>query len=166
MPKLKEILFGTKDKVKKVPTLTPQQERLMQLLTEGITKGEGPLSDLFGSFDEKSFEESIAEPALKSFQNKILPMLQEKFISSGQVGGSGMRNAQLSAATDLQDRLAQLMYQARQQHQQQRLSGISQALGTRGFENLYKQGSPGAAQSLTSGLSSSLGNLIGSAVAG
>lgn len=166
MPKLKEFLFGKKDKVKKLPTLTPEQQELMELINQGLTSGEGPFKDIFGSFDQNAFNEGVSKPALKQFQESILPQLQEKFIAGNQVLGSGMRNAQLKAGTDLQDKLAQLMYQAQQDQQKNKLSGINTLLGTRGFENLYKQGNTGAVQGALQGAAQGAGQMAGATIAG
>ena len=151
MPKFNEFLFGKKDKVKQVATLTPEQQQLMSLIQEGLEKGTGAFKDIFGSFDEQGFDEGVAKPALKNFQDNILPMIQEKFIAGNQALGSGMQRGQLKAATDLQSQLANLMYQAKQQHQQNRLAGVQNVLGTRGFENIYKQGNSGALPNLIQG---------------
>jgi hypothetical protein len=166
MPKLSEILFGKKDKVKQLKTTNPLQDQLMQLINEGLTSGEGPFGDLFGSFDEDSFNKGVTEPALKNFKENILPMLQEKFIAGNQVLGSGLQNAQVKAAGNLQDQLAQLMYQAQQGQQQNKLAGINSLLGRNTFENVYKQGStglvPGVLQGATQGLGQGFGNKLGS----
>ena len=166
MPKLMDFLFGKKDKFKQTPALTPQQQELMSLISEGLTSGEGPFGDLFGSFDEKKSDKGVAAPALKNFQEQILPQIQEKFIAGNQVLGSGMRNAQLRAGTDLQDKLAQLMYQAQQQHSQNRMGGLNQALGVKPFETVYRQGGPGAVQSTLGGLSEGIGKAATMAMVG
>lgn len=162
MPKLSEILFGKKSKMKKLKTVSPEQEQLMSLITEGLTSGEGPFGELFGGFNQQNFDEGVKKPALNMFQNEILPQIQEKFIAGNQVLGSGLRRAQMKGATDLQDKLAQLMYQAQQDSQRNKMGGLQTALGTRTFENVYKPGTQGALQ----GLMPSLGSTIGSIIAG
>ena len=166
MPSLKDILFGTKDKVKKQTLLSPEQDQLMKLISEGLTKGTGSFGDLFGNFNQESFDKGVTEPALKNFKENILPMLQERFVAGNQVGGSGMMNAQNKAAVDLQSQLAQLMYQAQNQQKQNQFGGIQQGLGTRGFENVYKQGNQGLLQGLLQGASPDLGKLSGLSIAG
>ena len=61
----KGFLTGTKGKIKSVSTQTPEQEELLKLIKEGITSGEGPLKDIFGSFDPAAFEAGVSKPALK-----------------------------------------------------------------------------------------------------
>lgn len=166
MPKFNEFLFGTKDKIKKASTLTPLQEELMALISQGLQSGEGPFNDIFGGFNEQQFEEGVNKPALKNFQENILPMLQEKFISGNQVGGSGMQRGQLKAAADLQSQLAQLRYNAQQNALQNKLTGINQIIGKQGIENIYKQGSTGALPAFIQGAGKGLGMTAGAAIAG
>lgn len=166
MPKLNEALFGTKGKTKKLTTQTPEQEALLKLINEGLTSGEGPLKDIFGDFDPAAFEAGVSKPAIQQFQDEILPMLQEKFIAGNQVGGSGMQRAGAKAATDLQSKLAQLMYEAQNQQKQNKISGVNTALGTKSFENIYKPGTEGAVQGFVKGAGQGLGNAAGMAIAG
>lgn len=166
MPKLGEFAFGSKDKIKKAGTLSADQEQLMALINDGLTKGEGPFADIFGQFDKGAFEEGVSKPALKQFQEDVLPQLQEKFIGGNQVGGSGMRRAQFKAAGDLQSKLAELMYQAQQGQKQNKMAGLNTLLGTKAHENIYKQGSTGAVQGFIQGAGEGLGKAAGAAVAG
>lgn len=159
-------LFGKSGKMKQLSNLTPEQQQLMSLLTEGLSTGEGPLSDLFGSFNKASFDEGVVKPQLKQFQEEILPILQEKFIAGNQVGGSGMQRAQMRAATDLQSKLAALTYAAQQNQQQNRLAGLQAGLGTRAMENVYQPGKQGLLGGFLQGAGQSAGKAIGSYIAG
>ena len=166
MSKLSEFLFGGKDKTQALSKLTPEQDQLLKLITEGLSKGDGPLKDLFGGFDEGAFKKGVSDPALKMFREQILPQLNEKFIAGNQSLGSGMRNAQMKAGVDLQSRLAELMYGAQQDQNKNRLTGINQALGTGGVENLYMQGKTGVLPAFFQGAGSKLGSAAGSIIAG
>lgn len=157
---------GTKGKVSQKSTLTPEQQQLMALINQGLTSGEGPFGQLFGDFDKGAFEEGVKKPALKDFQENILPQLQEKFIAGNQVLGSGMRRGQLKAGVDLQDKLAQLMYGAQKDQSQNKLAGIQSLLGKQGVENIYKPGTKGAGQGILEGFAQGAGQAAGAAVAG
>lgn len=161
-----KLLFGTKDKIKKASTLTPEQEQLMELINEGLTTGKGPFADIFGGFNKDEFDQGVTQPALKNFKENILPILNEKFVAGNQVGGSGMENAQLKAGTDLQSNLAKLMYEAQQGQKQNKLAGIQTSLGRQGVENFYKQGSTGAVPSFLQGVGKGVGSAAGAAIAG
>lgn len=166
MPKLSDFLFGKREKVKKAKTITPGQEELMKLIEEGLKSGTGPFADIFGPFNEQAFEKGVTQPALKNFQENILPQLQEKFIAGNQVLGSGMRRAQTKAATDLQSKLAELMYQAQQGQQKNRLAGLDVGLGTKAFENIYRPQGEGIVQGGLKAGAGAAGAAAGGAVAG
>lgn len=157
---------GTKGKVKKVGTLTPEQEQLMSLITEGLTSGEGPFGEMFGNFNQGEFEEGVSKPMMKQFQEDILPQIQEKFIAGNQVAGSGMQREQLKAGVDMQDKIAQLMYGAKQQQKQNKMTGIQTLLGKQGVENIYKPGTKGAGQGVLEGLAQGTGQAIGAYATG
>lgn len=166
MPKLNEFFFGGKDKIKKASLNTPIQDQLMDLIKQGLTSGEGALGDLFGDFNEESFQKGVAQPNIKNFEENILPMLQEKFISNNQVLGTGFGRAKLKAGTDLQSKLAELMYQAQNQQKQNKLAGVNAVLGKQGVENIYKQGSEGIVPGFVKGVGQGVGQATGAAVAG
>lgn len=166
MPKFNEFLFGTKGKMKQAKTLTTEQEELMSLIQEGLTKGTGAFGEIFGGFNEKDFEEGVTKPALQNFQENILPQLQEKFIAGNQVLGSGMRRGQLKAGQDLQSQLAALMYQAKQDQMKNKQTGIQNILGTKGFENYYQEGQTGALPAFIQGAGQGIGQAIGGGASG
>lgn len=162
----KGFLTGTKGKVKSVSTKTPEQEELLKLINEGITTGEGPLKDIFGEFDKGAFEEGVSKPALKQFQEEILPGILQKYSGGGQAGGSGMQRALGKAGTDLQSKLAELMYGAQQQQKQNKIGGVNTALGTNAIENIYKPATEGLVQGTVKGFAQGAGNAAGTAIAG
>jgi hypothetical protein len=159
-----DFLFGSKGKTKQLSLQTKEQDELLKLIKESLTSGEGPLKDLFGDFDIGAFEEGVSKPALKQFQEQILPGILEKF--AGQGLGSANVNAATKAGSDLQSKLAQLMYEARNQQKQNKLSGINTALGTKAVENIYQPGTEGAVQGFIKGVGHGVGTAGGAAIAG
>lgn len=166
MPKFNDVFFGKKGKSKQLATQTPEQQQLLKIITDSLQGGDSALSDIFGGFDKGAFEEGVSKPALKQFQDEILPMIQEKFIAGNQVLGSGLQRAQAKAGTDLQSQLAKLMYEAQNQQKQNKLSGVNTVLGTKSFENIYKPGTEGALQGFVKGAGQGLGSAAGAAIAG
>lgn len=166
-----DFAVGTKGKIKQAGLTNPLQDELMQLIKQGLTEGTGPFADMFqGKFDEEAFNQGVKQPAIKDFQENILPMLNEKFIANNQVGGSGMQRAQVKGATDLQSKLAELMYQAQQGEKirgdQNRLQGVNSILGKQTHENIYKPGTEGALQGFIKGVGQGVGQTATAAVAG
>lgn len=166
MPKLKEILFGKKAKTKQVSTQTPEQKEMIKLINQGLKSGKGPFSDLFGNFNAEDFEEGVVQPELKNFQENILPQLQEKFIAGNQALGSGMQRAETKAGADLQSKLAQLKYQAKQQQNQNKMAGLNTSLGIPGVQNITYGGTTGALAGLAQGAASGLASMAGAGIAG
>lgn len=166
MPKLKEVLFGKKEKKKVLPTLSPGQMELMSLITEGLKTGQGPLKDILGQFNMEEFQKGVSQPALKQFEEQIMPQLQEKFIGRNQALSSGFQNAATKAGADLQSQLASLLYQAQQSQKQNRLSGLGSALGTRTIENVIRGGTEGLIPGMAKGFAQGAGNAAGAAIAG
>jgi hypothetical protein len=166
MPKFNEALFGKSGKVSQKSTVDKSQQELLDLISEGLKTGEGPLKDILGQFNQEEFEKGVSQPAIKNFQENILPMLQEKFIGNNQVLSSAFGKAKLKAGTDLQSQLAQLMYQAQQQQKQNRLGGLNTAVGKQTVENIYKPGSEGLVQGTIKGFAQGAGTAVGNKIAG
>lgn len=166
MPKFGEALFGKSGKTKKLSTVDKNQQELLDLINEGLKSGTGPLSDLFGKFNEEEFEKGVSQPAIKNFQENILPSILEKFTSNNQSLGTPSRIAQLKAGTDLQSKLAELMYQGQQQQKQNKLAGLNTAVGKQTVENIYKPGSEGLVQGAVKGFAEGAGKATANAIAG
>ena len=118
------------------------QKEMQGILDEALKMGTGPLTDVYGSFNEGEFNKGIVDPAMKNFREKILPQISEKFIAGGQAGGSGQLAAELEGGTDLASSLAGLNYGARQQQKLNRAGGVNTTLGIQPHENIIKQKAP------------------------
>ena len=141
------------------------QQQLLDLINEGISKGTGPLAEMF-NFSPEKFKEGVSNPIMKQFQEDILPQLQHKFINNNNLLGSSFQKAQAKAGTDLQSKLAALMYEAQNQKDQQKLSGIQTALGKQTVENQHQPGTGGAVQSLLKGAGEGIGKAVAAWVTG
>jgi hypothetical protein len=123
-------------KTKTLSTLSPMQQELEALIRQGLTEGTGPFADIFGGFNQSEFEEGVSKPALKNFQENVLPALQEKFIAGGQVGGSGQERAFGKAGSDFAAHMAELLYNAKQQQKANKIQGVNTAYGKQTVENI------------------------------
>ncbi len=166
MPKLSEFFFGPKEKKKQVSTLDPMQKEIQKLIKQALETGEGPFADILGPFNLEQFKEGVEKPALATFREQVLPQIQEQYIAGNQSLGSGMRRGKLKAAQDLQTQLAGLLYQAQQQQQQNRLTGLQNLYGRQTVENIYQKPGIGVAQALIAGLVEGGGQALGGAYSG
>lgn len=164
MPKLSEVIFGKKSKVKEKDNRTEEQKTLQALIKEGLENGTGPFADIFGSFDKQAFEEGVSGPAMKNFKENILPQIQEQFIAGNAVQGSGLQRAQVKGATDLQSKLAELMYGAQQKQAENKINGLNLINNAQGKQSYVQEGSKGLLNAFTEGISGAAGRGIGSGV--
>lgn len=161
---------GTPEKRENVSTLRPEQEPLYQ---QGVNAGLGPgAGGAFGDAadyyrnnlsDNPADFNAFAAPAMRQYNQDIIPGISEQFagMGSGGLSSSGFRNAQVQGATDLSERLGALRAQLRQ-NSAQGLQNIGQ-MGLQNYsQNMVTQpGSEGLLSSLSSGLGSALTSLGG-----
>lgn len=135
-------LFGSKKKKKpkKVSTLDPQQQALYNDYIKGIRGEGGQFNDLY-NFDSEGynnvFNESVAKPAYRNFEENIIPRITGQF-TQGNIGNSSYTGEALSrAGRDVQEQLDALrnqnVFQGQQQQQQNRQAGVRDILGMQTF---------------------------------
>ncbi len=159
-------LTGTPGKMRQVSNLRPEQEGLYnQLQQAGQQQGAGGAfgtsADYYRNLlsDNSQDQNAFAAPALRQYNEDIVPKLSEQFagMGAGGLSSSGFRNAQVQGATDLSERLGAIRAQLRQSGAQG-LQNIGQA-GLQNFSSMYQQ--PG-----TEGFLSSIAPAVGGAAAG
>jgi hypothetical protein len=153
---------GTPAKRENVSTLRPEQEGLYQQLENAaMQKGAGgafgTTADYYRNLlsDDSEDYKAFSAPALRQYNEEIVPGISEQFagMGSGGLSSSGFRNAQVQGATDLAERLGSIRANLRQAGAQ----GL-QNIGTLGLQN-YSQNmvtDPG-----TEGFLSQMGPAIG-----
>jgi hypothetical protein len=179
MPTFSDWLFGSPDKLKKVPTGTQAQTQfggqdLISMLQQMMQQGGG--LDLANQHDQNLLGQGpeafnqFAAPYLQKFQEQMLPQIAERFAERGALSSSGFGQALGGASSDLQSSLAQLFTQLqgqaaqRQQGQFQNLSQLG--LNYQPFQYAQKQGNSGFLNNLLGGVGNTLGPNIGNALGG
>jgi hypothetical protein len=147
-------------RVKQASLETKLQKELAELINKGLISGEGPLGDIFGSFNEEQFQQGIQEPSLKNFQENILPQLMEKFNSQNALQSGAFQKAKFKAGTDLQSDLNKLRYGAQEQNKLNRLTGLQTGLAKQGVENIVFPQKTSTMDALLQGLVSNAGPLL------
>lgn len=168
MPSLSDMLFGSKDKIKNRSTLSPDQMNLLNNLISSLTGGGGAFGDLFGAFDPSQaadvFQKGVSDPAMRNFQQRIMPGIQQSFADQG--ASSGLYNSLAGAGRDLQEnlssQLANFIFQSQQQQKGNQLSGLGLGLGTQTMQPYIQQGSSGFLPGLLSNFAGGAGVGIGS----
>jgi hypothetical protein len=172
---------GTPAKRENVSNLRPEQEGLYnQLVNAGKGRGAGgafgDAADYYRNnlSDNPADFAAFAAPALRQYNQDIVPGISEQFaqMGAGGLSSSGFRNAQIQGATDLSERLGALRANLRQASAQglanigsQGLQSYSQNMethpGTEGFLPSLFQGIGGAASGPIGG---AIGGAIGSGI--
>lgn len=165
MASWKEIFWGSEPKIKKKDIRSPEMKELANLIMQGLTSGEGPFAEMFGEFNEEEFNKGVADPAIKKFQEEILPQIQESYLGRGSLG-SGLQRATMKAGSDFQSKLAELLYNARQQHKQNRAGGIQNILSQNPYQNFAFGGTTGAIPGFVKGFANKAGESLGSNIFG
>jgi hypothetical protein len=173
-----DFLFGSPDKLKKVPTGTKQQTQfggtdLINLLQQMMQQGGG--LDLANKYDQsllgngpEAFNQ-FSSPYLKQFEEEILPQIAERFAGMGALSSSGFGQSLGGSASSLQSNLAQLFAQLQGQaagRQQGQFGNLSQlGLNYSPFSYEKQKGSSGVFAPLATAAGTALGGPLGGAVA-
>lgn len=169
--RLSDILFGKDQEVKNINKLSPEQQQIFASLSQaaqgqGAGGAFGESADYYRDLLDPSgqAQQDFAAPAMRQFQEDILPMLAEQFAgmgSGGALSGSGFRNAATREASSLSERLA-AMRAGLQQQGAAGLSGIGQqALGQSTFEPVLSRGTTGLIPGLAAGAGEGFGQAMG-----
>lgn len=114
---------GTPEKRENVSTLRPEQEGLYnQLVNAGKGAGAGGAfgqsSDYYRNLlsDNPADLEAYTRPAMRQYNEDIIPGISEQFagMGSGGLSSSGFRNAQVQGGVDLAERIGQIRANLRQ----------------------------------------------------
>ena len=161
--------MGTPGRVEQIPTVTPEQSQLLQSLLGQLG---GPLSSGIGNLQQilsgsPEALRAFQAPALRQFQEQIVPGIAERFsgLGAGSQRSSAFAQSLGSAGADLAERLAA----QRANLQSGALSQLQGLLGTSmqsQFQNLQIPGQEGALQGLFRGLGSGLGGGLGALATG
>lgn len=170
----KNFMTGESGKINQVSNLREDQEGLSdQLVNAGQNPGAGgafgTAADYYRDLmsDNPADLQAYTAPALRQYNEEIVPGLSEQFagMGSGGLSSSGFKNAQIQGATDLSERIGQIRANLRQQGAQG-LSNIGQ-LGLQSFQTNYQQeGSPGFLQMAAPAIGGAIGTAVGGPVGG
>lgn len=140
---IKNFLFGTPGKFERLPGVPENALGDVSKFYQSLMSGEG-------------FQD-IAQPELRRFNQETIPDIAEQFAGLGSGGGlssSGFQNSAATAATDLGERLASLRARLRMQGAEN-LQNLSQQ------NTFYREGQPGALNSILGGLGTAAGVALG-----
>ena len=141
-----DTLMGSAKHSGNAPLMTGEQNDWLQQLLQGMgPQGEALQNLLTGSTPEQSqelFQQSFIDPAMLTFQNQVLPAIQQRFVDAGAGSSSALNQALGQSAADLSTMLGGQMGQFQQGQQQNTLQALglgNQALGQRSFDPIIQK---------------------------
>lgn len=151
-------LFGSSPKNRQVDLFSGGQQDLLTDLINKIIGGQGG----FG-FDEDFFQQSFVDPALKQFEQRTAPAIQQKFIGQGAGRSSSLQDALTRAGADVQGGLDQQRAQLLNEALNRQLQGAQVGLGARPFSIEQDPGSRGLLPEIAGGIGAGFGGAFGGA---
>jgi len=141
-------LFGGKRKKKprKLSTLDPQQKALYNDYVSSL-RNEGPFKDLY-NFDanaaNQNFDQNIARPAYRDFQENIVPQITGQYRQGNQLNSSYAADALAKRGRNVQENLdaqrSNLIFQGQNQANANKQNALNSILGMNTFG--YQQRNP------------------------
>ncbi len=156
-------LFTRKGKEQRFERFTPEQQQLTELLRNILSgQGEQPQGGLLGSlFGEGGFD-AFAAPAMRQYQEEIVPGLAERFSALGAQKSSGFQQALARSGENLATRLGE----ARGQQQQGLLGALLGQVMQPQFNTQYTPGGPTGLSQGLSGIAGGIGQGLGQGLGG
>ena len=170
-----ELAFGSPEERENVSTLRPEQEGNFQQLQNaaqgrGATGAFGESADYYRDLmsNDNADINAFNAPALRQYNEEIVPGLSEQFagMGAGGLSSSGFRNAQIQGATDLSERLGAMRANLRQRGAEGLQNIGQQSLGNYSQNMVTKQGSQGLIGSVGPALVSAGAAALGGPAAG
>lgn len=170
-----DFMTGTPEVRENVSTLRPEQEGLYQQLTNagkgrGAGGAFGDAADYYRSLlgDNSADYQAFAAPALRQYNQDIVPGISEQFagMGAGGLSSSGFRNAQVQGATDLAERLGSIRANLRQAGAQGLANIGSQGLQSFSQNMVTQPGTEGFLSSVAPAIGGALGTAIGGPIGG
>lgn len=161
---LKSFLFGSsKPQAIQTPTLTPQQTSLVNSTAQGLQPvQQSGLKFLQGLIDQSPEAlQSFQAPALRQFQEEILPGLAEQYNSMGALHGSNFQQALLHQARTLSENLAQMRGNLGLQ-----ATGLAQGYNNPALQSTFQTNFLAPKQGFLQGLLQQVGPVLGAIATG
>jgi len=161
--------FGERDKARNMDRLSPEQQQLFQSVMQSLMGEDGQFSDMFGQFNPEEaadvFQQGVANPAMRNFNQQVIPGIQQAFADQG--ASSGLNNSLATAGRDLSEnlssQLAMFINQQKMNQNQNRMQGLNYGLNTQQYNPYIQQGYGGLIPGVINSFAQGAGKAAGSA---
>ena len=150
-------------------TMDPSQLKFLQQLLPALTgQAQGAYSDLLQPYSEEMFQQSVVDPAMKTYEQQMLPQLQQQFVDANANSSSALNQALAQSAGDMSNLLAGQRLNLQQNvagRQQGALQGMSGLLGAKSFDPIVQGPQAGLLKDIMQMLGSVGGGMMMSSAA-
>ncbi len=122
--------------------MTPEQRQFLNSLITGLgPQAQGAYPGLLQGFSEENFQKGVVDPTMKTYQQQILPGIEQRFTDVNAGSSSALNQALVSSSEDLSNILAGQRVGYEQMSNQKQLGALAQILsllGQRQFEPIVQ----------------------------
>lgn len=123
----------------------------------GGDEASGAISGLLKGYDEDMFQKGVVDPAMRQYENQVLPSLQQRFTDANAGSSSALNQALSQSAQDLSSSLAGKRIDLQNSMAQQQLGGLgtlNNLIGQRTFDPIVQGPQGGMLKDILSALGS------------
>jgi hypothetical protein len=128
--------------VGKAQLMSPQQQQALNSLLGGNLGGaQQAFGNLLGGYSEDTFQKGVVDPAMKTYQQQILPALEQRYSDLNLGSSSALNQALAQSAGDLSNLLAGQRINLQQSmagQQQNALNSLLGLIGQRSFDPIVQ----------------------------
>ncbi len=137
-------------------TMTPEAERFLNSLITGLgPQAQEAFKPLLGGFSEETFQKGVVDPTMRSYNQQVLPAIEQRFTDANAGNSSALNQALVSSSQDLANVLGGQRINYQQMANQTSLGALQQILGLLGqksFEPIVQGPQSGWLQDTVRGL--------------
>lgn len=126
----------------KADLMTPQQKQFLNSLLGSVGGDvQGAFPGLLQGFSEENFQKGVVDPTMKTYQNQVLPGIEQRFTDANAGSSSALNQALVQSSEDLSNTLGGQRINYQQMMGQQQLGALSQImslLGARSFDPIVQ----------------------------
>ncbi|CAB4166817.1 Intramolecular chaperone auto-processing domain containing protein [uncultured Caudovirales phage] len=113
--------------------MTPEQSQFLNSLITGLgPEAQKAFGPLLQGFSEENFQKGVVDPTMKTYNQQVLPGIEQRFTDANAGTSSALNQALVSSSEDLANVLGSQRINYQQMANQTSLGALSQILGLLG----------------------------------
>jgi len=146
--------------------MTPEQSQFLNSLLTGLgPQAQQAFGPLLGGFSEETFQKGVVDPTMRSYNQQVLPAIEQRFTDANAGSSSALNQALVSSSQDLANVLGGQRINYQDMTNRTSLGALQQILGLlgqRSFEPIVQGPQSGWLQDTVKGLGQAGAQFAGS----